>query len=549
MATVWSRDWPDSYSESGAKAQMSKYLDAFARHNFTGIFFQVRGFADALYTSSHEPWSAILTGTRGKNPGWDPLEWLVAECHARGLECYAWVKPYLISISSAPFTTAYDRQWQNDGWVLTNGTYTVFNPGHPDANAHTLEVIKEIYNNYDVDGMVFDDFFYPNGGISEGVDAPDYDLYLNSGTSLSIGDWRRENVNRFMKLVCDNIQADRPDMRFGISPAGVSYKSASKYGLAKPLVSALDWQYDEIYSDPLAWLANGSVDFIAPQIYWKTNHPTAPFGPLTRWWASTADHFGRHFYASHSITMLADDNSVGNWVDIAAQVALHRESCGESTLGGIYFSSKDFDGIGKDGVSGLGDYLQENVYQSKSLVPVVSWKSRPVYPAPVALSVSESVLSWDAAIGSGFRPILRYTVYAIPSEVSVDEAMAPDGDGIEEGYLLGVTYSNSYIVPSRYQNGYYFAVCVYDGYGYESAPAIIGYDPSSVNSMPFHESIPVMTVVGSEVTFDSPQPSVSVYTAVGTLVARVGDVLSLTLPGCGAYVIVVGSRAYKVIVC
>ncbi len=486
LATVWAIDWPASTNQTSAKQQMTNYLDDLAAHNFNGVCFQVRGLADAMYESSYEPWNSVLTGTRGGNPGWDPLAWVVEECHKRGMECYAWVNPYRQRSASSTYTTSYDKDWESKGWLMSNGNIVVFNPGMAEARAHILRVIKEIYTNYAVDGMLFDDYFYPSGGTDESTSAPDYALYKASGTSLSIGDWRRKNVNDFMKEIYDNIQQDRPDMRFGISPAGVAGASASKYGLSKPSVSASDWQYNDIYSDPLAWLAEGAVDFISPQIYWKTTHATAPFGPLTKWWSSTAEHFGRHFYASHSISLLASDsNGWANWSDLGSQVNLHREGCSNGAPGEIFYSAKNIDGNGNGGVSGFGDYLGEYVYTAKSLVPRIQWKEHPTYAAPAGLASNGTQLTWNAVTGARNNSIIRYSVYAIPTSVALDDAADATGDGIDGKYLLGVSYGTSYSLPADVRNDHYYAVCVYDGYGFESEPALLGYavSPSEATTL------------------------------------------------------------------
>ena len=486
LTTVWRIDWPESTTQSKAKAQMTEYLDNLQAHNYTGVCFQVRSLADAMYKSSYEPWSAAISGTRGTNPGWDPLEWVVAECHSRGMECYAWINPFRESSSGTAYTTSYDKEWSNNGWLLSNGSYIVFNPGIAEARAHILKVIKEIYTNYAVDGIVFDDYFYPSGGTEEGSSAPDYAIYKASGTSLSIGDWRRKNVNDFVQEVYDNIQADRPDLRFGISPAGIAGASASTYGLSKPNVTAGDWQYAEIYSDPLAWLNAGSVDFISPQIYWTTTASASPFGPISKWWSMVGDHFGRHFYVSHSISFLASANTSSNWAEVGKQVDLHRQyqATYNADPGSIYYSTKNIDGL-NGGVAGLGDYLEQNKYTGKTLVPVITWKEHPTYAAPANFKLSSGTLSWSATAGAASNSIIRYTVYAIPSDVTFEDAQSADGDGIDISYLLGVTYGTSYTLPTDRKTGYYYAVCVYDGYGYESEAALANYtqDPSQATTL------------------------------------------------------------------
>ena len=218
-------DWPKSTIEATAKQQLINYLDKLKAANFTGACIHVRPNADALYKSTLEPWSADVSGTRGKDPGWDPLEFAVEECHKRGLECYAWVNPYRVTARSHTYNTDFDKQWKANGWLISYGSWTSFNPGDQGARRHCLDAIKEIYTNYNIDGMLFDDYFYPGDGMPENSTADDWKHYKESKTKLSIADWRRQNVNTFVKELYDEIQAVRPDMRFGIGPAGVSQPS------------------------------------------------------------------------------------------------------------------------------------------------------------------------------------------------------------------------------------------------------------------------------------------------------------------------------------
>ncbi len=476
-------DWPltagtDSISREAARAELIAYLDSYKEHNFTGVCIHVRPLADALYKSSYEPWSASVSGKRGVDPGWDPLAFAVSECHKRGLECYAWVNPFRIDHNGKLPDTPQDIDWRSRGLTFTQGTWTVFNPGVPEAREHCMKVIEEIYTNYKIDGLLFDDYFYPGVGMPKGdaeSTAPDYKLWKDSKTTMSIADWRRNNVNTFVKELYDRIQKARPDMRFGIGPAGVGGKGAPAYGLEGPGV-ADDWMYDDIYCDPLAWLSDGSVDFIAPQIYWGRTHTYSPFSPLCKWWADMAGHFGRHNYVSMaSYRVDADDfggNNATGWEEFAAQVRECRAEARDAAPGQIYYSAKFIDGPVR---TGLGSHLAGNVYGRPALVPVVDWKEHPVYDAPKDVATSGSSLRWTP-VPADSKAIMRYSVYAVPQGVPMDEA-CKDGDGIDARYLLGVSYEPEYVLPADRVDGYKYAVCAYDGYGYESRPGV--YDPSA----------------------------------------------------------------------
>ncbi|MDD2961137.1 MAG: family 10 glycosylhydrolase [Muribaculaceae bacterium] len=474
LTTVWGLDWPATQgitaaAQSKQKQQLINYLDDLKDMRMNTIYFQVRSMCDAMYKSSYEPWSSYLTGERGADPGWDPLAFAVEECHKRGMECHAWINPYRFS-TGTDWNTNYDTKLVNEGYLLTYGTTIILNPALEKARKRIVDVCKEIAVNYKVDGLIFDDYFYPNG-IPATSSAEDYDLWKNSGTSLSFGDWRRANVNLMVREVYEMVQANRPDIRFGISPAGVAGKSntsASDYNVNPCPVSASDWQYNGIYSDPLAWLSEGTIDYISPQCYWPTTHSTAPFGPLSKWWSYIGNHFGRHFYASHSISLLGSANTQANWADIAKQINFSRQYTENNATGTVFYSAAYING---SKASGLGAYLKANTFTSESLTPVITWKQAYNYNPVSNLAQNSSNLSWTK-VENG-NAIIKYTVYAIPLSVSTADAKATDSDGFKKDYLLGVTFNNAYTIPTDKVSGYWYAVCVYDGYANEHKPATI----------------------------------------------------------------------------
>ena len=310
VTTAWGMCWPSTTGTTSAKATSQKneaigYLDLMQENGFNAVYFQVRSMCDAMYASSYEPWSSYVSGSRGSKPAYDPLEFWVSECHKRGMECYAWVNPYRYesSISGSPWDGTNDYRTTNPGWLLEYNNMSILNPGIEAVQQRIVDVCKEIISNYDVDGLVFDDYFYLNS-IPESYDAAQYSA---SGTTMSQADWRRENVNTMVRKVYNMVQSVKPYVKFGISPAGVSKVSASKYGIStSEISSASDWQYSQIFSDPLAWLSEQTVDFISPQLYWLESHSTNSYSKLAKWWSDAcANVFERHFYSSHSISFLA----------------------------------------------------------------------------------------------------------------------------------------------------------------------------------------------------------------------------------------------------
>ena len=477
VATVYRIDWPTSVNNPTVqKNELNAYLDNFQAQNINAIYLQVRPMCDALYQSSYEPWSSYLTGTRGKDPGYDPLEYAVEQCHARGIECHAWINPYRWS-TGTDWNTPQDQALKASGMLLsyTNGstTTTILNPGLPETRQRICDIIEEIITNYDVDGIVFDDYFYPNG-IPTTNKAEDYNLWNNSNVDMTFADWRRNNVNMMVRDVYNMIQETKPEVRFGISPAGVAgtaSTSAYQHGVT-PCPTGSDWQYNGIFSDPLAWLEQGTIDYISPQLYWKTTHSTNPFGPLTQWWSYIAKHYGRHHYASHSISFLAEgSNTSSSWAEIVKQINYSRQYTEDNAPGVVLYSAKNING-NNGGVGGLGNYLLANAFQYRAMIPAVTWKTAPGYGAPADLAQDGATLTWSLQNGT----LVKYSVYAVPADITVEQAMSTAYDGIKSDYLLGVTYKPEYFLPSAYQSGYWYAVCVIDGYGNESEPAYLGID-------------------------------------------------------------------------
>lgn len=511
MATVWALDWPSSTSSTTAqKNEMVKYLDVLQKNNFNAVYFQVRTMSDAFYKSSYEPWSSYLTGTRGKDPGWDPLAFVVEECHKRGMECHAWVNPYRFSTGSN-WSTVQDQALKSAGMLLAytksdGKTTTILNPGLESVRKRIVDVCKEIISNYDVDGLVFDDYFYPEG-IPVTSSAGDYDLWQKSGASMTFGDWRRNNVNQMVADVYKMVQQQKPYMRFGISPAGAACTSAAvaaKHGIDRCPVAS-DWQYDGIFSDPVAWLEAGTIDYISPQLYWKTNHKTNPFGPMTKWWSYVAKHFGRHHYASHSISFLNSSNTTSDWEEIGKQVQFSRDYTENEAPGAVFYSAAYVTGKKQ---SGFGEWLQVNKFQNKALTPAIDWKKSDLEKVQVsALNKRATVLSWTGVDN------VRYSVYAVPESVNVETL----DSNIPAEYLLGVSYKTTYTMPDDKKSGYNYAVCVLDRYGNEYEP--VYYGQSGVECIGGNSGLTADYADG-ELRLSAVADEVFVYNEAGALVAN-----------------------------
>ena len=462
IATVWCLDWPSQGAgATKQKQEMDRLLDSLHVNNFNAVNFQVRSMCDAMYQSSIEPWSSYLTGTRGADPGFDPLQYVVEGCHKRGMECHAWVNPYRWS-TGTNWNTPYDQELKNDGWLLTYGSTIILDPGQQRTIDRIVAVCKEIITNYDVDGILYDDYFYPSG-IPTDSSAEDYGEWQASGTTLSFGDWRRDNVNRMVQAVYDMIQETRPEVRYGISPAGVAASSSAVAGShgVEPCPTGSDWQYNSIFSDPLAWLEARSIDYISPQVYWPFGHSTNDYGLITEWWGKIAAHFERQVYISSSISGLTNSSTDVQYKEYANEVEFNRTSSVDGCPGAIFYSCKYLYALNHNS---LGHYLKNTVYTHPALPPVMPWKEA-INPGQVQnLERTGNTIQWE-----GYDDV-RYTVYAFPMTMNTATFTG------QIDYLLGMTYDTSYEIPSQYQQGYQYAVCVLDRVGYEWEPAFLSVE-------------------------------------------------------------------------
>lgn len=459
VTTVWAIDWPHNSwgSAENAAAQQQELIqlfDSLKAANMNAACFQVRGFCDAMYKSKYEPWSKYLTGTRGGVPTYDPLALAVKEAHERGMELHVWLNPYRYASSTETYgTLATDYSQTHPEWLMRYGDATILNPGLPEVRERIAAVVADILENYDVDGVLFDDYFYLSGTPM----SMDAELYAaNNPDGLSQADWRRENVNEMVRLVHDTIKATKPWVTFGIGPApqvASSAEHAAKYGVEQ--MPFTDWQYNGIYSDPLAWLSRGTIDYIAPQMYWNIESSFS-FAIFSAWWSKVSNQFGRHFYASHSVENAGRSYPVQETSD---QVTCLRNDDRQSASGSVFYSIRN--AVYADNFI---RNLRQTVYRYPALPPQKAWERRndALYVSDIAYSGSTGKLSWTAPSEN-----LRYAVYCIPNDYK-----SRTGVFFSAENLVGMTYTTSCKVPLK-QN-YTYAVAVVDRYGNEYPPMVRG---------------------------------------------------------------------------
>lgn len=494
IASVYCLDWPSSSSRGTTttaattqKNELSNLLDQMQAERMNAAMLQVRPMADALYQSSYEPWSVYLTGTRGAAPKYDPLDYAVTETHKRGMELHAWVNPYRYSASTATYSSSLDNDIAktHPDWILNYGSgKTILNPGLPAVRTYIAKVVVDIITRYDVDGIVFDDYFYVNGETTDAMDQAQYNLY---GNGMTRANWRRDNVNKMVREVHDSIKAHKPWVRFGIAPAGVAASDASvasKYGVSK-CPTGSDWQYNGLYSEPVQWLKDGTIDYISPQVYWKIGHSTNDYTTLSTWWIEVAKQFNRHAFISQSMDAItaAGANEMPNEWNVARSAAAAQQTASGTF---VYRMGQVTDNYKSQLI---------NTNSEQALPPAMTWYSAPRLDTVTNLKATGNNLTWAHPTAE------RFTLYAYPKGGNKTKALS------SAAYLVGIVYGKSFdlskIVNAADQT---IAVCPLDRYGNEYNAALYNAstkqeEAAGTKGANIYASQLNMTVSGNTLTF------------------------------------------------
>ena len=283
------------------KVSFIKKLDELHADGINAILFQIRPEADAFYQSNLEPWSRYFTGEQGKAPegNFDPLAFMVTECHKRAMELHAWMNPYRARVAGQTQLAPSHIYYKHPEWFLTYNGQLLFNPSLPECRQFICDVVKDILTRYDVDAIHMDDYFYPYPHAGEAF--PDQESFEKYGvpagyTADNIGDWRRENVNKLIEQVKRTIVLTKPWVRFGVSPFGI-YRN-KKHDPNGSNTNGLE-NYDDLYADILLWVKKGWVDYDIPQLYWEIGHKAADYTTLINWWDANA--YGRPLYIGQDV--------------------------------------------------------------------------------------------------------------------------------------------------------------------------------------------------------------------------------------------------------
>lgn len=421
ITTVDNKDFPTKAGLSTwSQQQEIKYLlDKCQQFGINAVFFQVRPSADAFYASNYEPWSAWITGKQGQapQPFYDPLAFIIEECHARNMELHAWFNPYRARYSIYKNNLTEDHiSNQKPEWFITYNKRMQFDPGLPEVRAYLNNVVMDVAKRYDIDGIHFDDYFYPyRSGNQDFPDDSAFALYAGDYTDKA--KWRRDNINQLIKGVHDSLQAYKPWVKFGISPLGVWRNKAQDTRGSDTDVGQT--AYDQLGADALKWLSEGWIDYIAPQLYWSMQHPRASYEVLANWW--NQNHHYRHLYIGQAFFKIQNDadSSWSTAEELLQQMRLNRQL--ENVQGSVFFRVNFLLSNPDQAFS----KIKKEFYQYPCLLPTMPWKDQipPLRPKRLrALQQKNRVLlNWQApkTASDGDKPY-RYVVYRFLANEKID---------------------------------------------------------------------------------------------------------------------------------
>lgn len=449
ITAVYGLDWPKSKATNAEgirrqKAELIDILDKLQMANFNTVLFQTRTRGDVIYDSAYEPYNSILTGKTAGDPGYDPLAFVVEECHKRGMECHAWIvaiplgnRTHVNSLGKnsvtkkrPAITVAYKREF-------------FLNPGHPDTKKYLMDITREVVQNYDVDGVHYDYLRYPENSPQ----FPDRNEFRKYGNGRDINQWRRDNITEIVRYIYNGVKALKPWVKVSTSPVG-KYDDTTRY-------PSRGWNaYDAVKQDVVGWLGEGIQDQIYPMMYFKGNN----FYPFALDWKEQSN--GRQVISGLGIYFL--DPKEGDWNinEIDRQIRFCRNN---GLVGQAHYRVKYL----MDNVQGLYDLLVDELYTAPALTPALPWLDNKAPSAPKQLHVQTdgdgyTLLKWEAATDNDTRNAPMYVIYASNS-YPVD---TNNPANIVAQRVKGTTYTYAPITPWAAKA--YFAVSAIDRYGNES---------------------------------------------------------------------------------
>jgi uncharacterized lipoprotein YddW (UPF0748 family) len=422
VATVENIDWPSApgLPVDQQKKELTTLFDFLQNAGMNAIMFQIRPAADAFYAKSREPWSKWLMGKQGQapDPAYDPLEFAINEAHKRGMELHAWFNPYRAT-NDNKYSALSPTHITNikPEWFFIYGGQKQFDPGIPEVRDYIVKVFLDVVDNYDIDGVHMDDYFYPYRIEGQHInDAATFKAY--GGGFTDINDWRRHNVDTLIEMLNDSVHKHKPRIKFGVSPFGIwankfqNPEGSDTHGLPS---------FYELYADSRKWIKEGWLDYINPQIYFPMGDRSVPFEKLLDWWSDNT--YNRHLYVGMAAYRLNERKKGSKFKDPAAmpdEIKYLRTN--PRVQGSVYFSAKSLE----NNPLGFTDSLKENYYKYPALPPVMLWLDSVPPNAPVALSALATPkntvdLKWNSpTIAKDNEPAYGYVIYRFDGDDKVD---------------------------------------------------------------------------------------------------------------------------------
>ena len=427
-------------------------LNELQKDGCNAIIFQVRPECDALYESDLEPWSYYLTGVQGEkpNPYWDPLQWMIDECHRRGMELHAWINPYRAKTKSPHQNAANHVIVRHPEWTFDYDGLTLLNPAYKECRDYICDVVKDIVERYDVDGLHIDDYFYPYPVA--GVEIPDEAQYRAAPNGMkNRDDWRRYNVNMFIQQVYETIHATKPWVKFGVSPFGIYRNQKSDPNGSK--TNGLQ-NYDQLYADVLLWDANGWMDYCVPQLYWEIGNKAADYDELIHWWNRHLTRTPLYIGEDVERTVKYADLTNKSQHQLAAKMALHAEL--PRIQGTVLWYAK----AAVDNVGNYGTLLRNNYWRMPALQPLMPHIDKKAPKAPrklkaVRMDDGEHVLFWMPPKGKGWQDeAASYVVYRFEKgePINIDDPSK----------IVKVTTDCLYMIPAGQSGRFTYVVTALD---------------------------------------------------------------------------------------
>ncbi len=420
---------------------LSSQLDELCKDGVNAIIFQVRPECDALYESRLEPWSRFLTGQQGKAPlpYWDPLQWMIDECHKRGMELHAWINPFRAKTKTTNELSTNHIAIRKPGNVFSYDGLMILNPAKQKNRDYICEVIKDIVTRYDIDGIHIDDYFYPYPVAGQKI--PDEkDFKANSKGFSNIGDWRRDNVSVFVKQLYETVHSTKPWVKLGVSPFGI-YRNAKSDMSIGSATNGLQ-NYDDLYADVLMWINNGWLDYCVPQLYWEIGNKAADYETLIRWWNKYAGT--RPLYIGEDVerTVKKSDLTNPNINQMPAKYKLHEQMV--NVQGTVLWYAKAV----VDNVGNYQSVLRQNYWRYPALQPLMPFIDGKAPNKVKALKIvdigNEKILFWTKPKGKGWEnKAVKYVVYQFETNEKIDLSEASKIKAVTKDTFFKLPQKNS----------------------------------------------------------------------------------------------------------